>query len=324
MYVPRDTFVHALAATASLQLSWPNPEPCTGNCTWVHDPSLIRRSDGTWFRFSTNDNIRIATAKNITGPWKYTGSMLPKGSKIHVTDAQQIWAPDVSLIGDTYHGYYAVSTVGSQNSDIGVATSKSAEPGSWTDHGSVGIRTSKSYNLIDPNLFRECPTCQPYFNFGSSWGDIYQTTLNNDLLSASSAIPSQRIYNSTAPRGGTNPVVVEGSFMFGLPVNNKKYYYMFFSSGACCKAKNELDAPGDEYKIMVCRAESPTGPFKDKSGKDCLKENGGSLVLGSHGNVYAPGGQGVIEDPDSGKVALYYHYGKHEISRNVKKDIANH
>jgi arabinan endo-1,5-alpha-L-arabinosidase len=44
----------------------------------------------------------------------------------------------------------------------------------------------------------------------------------------------------------------------------------------------------------------------DKNGVSCL-ESGGTLVLGSHGIVYGPGGQGVYDDPTYG-VVLYYHY----------------
>lgn len=44
----------------------------------------------------------------------------------------------------------------------------------------------------------------------------------------------------------------------------------------------------------------------DQSGKDC-RSNGGTLVLGSHGTVYGPGGQGLYMDPTYGPV-IFYHY----------------
>jgi arabinan endo-1,5-alpha-L-arabinosidase len=89
-----------------------------------------------------------------------------------------------------------------------------------------------------------------------------------------------------------------------------KWIYAFFSVGQCCRRAHELMPPGDEYRVVVCRGESPTGPYHDKDGKDCLTENGGTTVLASHGDIYAPGGQGVMLDPKSGRTVMYYHYGK--------------
>jgi arabinan endo-1,5-alpha-L-arabinosidase len=240
--------------------------------------------------------------------------MLPQGSKINVVKNQELWAPDVFYTNDQFYAYYSVSRIGLQTSDIGVATSKDAMPGTWTDHGSVGLPTKTdklNYNRIDPNFFMECPTCDPLFQFGSAWNDVYQTTLKNDLLTWSGSEPQQKLFNSTLPAKQDFPSITEGSFLFWWNLNGKKYYYMFFSAGACCNAKDGLAAPGDEYKIMVCRSESATGTYVDKEGRDCLTEDGGTLVLGSHGNVYAPGGQGVIVDPKNGKIALYYHYGEY-------------
>ena len=34
----------------------------------------------------------------------------------------------------------------------------------------------------------------------------------------------------------------------------------------------------------------------------------GTLVLGSHDNIYAPGGQSVYSDPVSGRDIIVYHY----------------
>lgn len=217
------------------------------------------------------------------------------------------------LVDDTYYAYYAVSLVGLQTSDIGLATSDTLEAGTWTDQGSLGLPKSSSYNLIDPNLFRESPTAPFFMSFGSAWNGIYQTQLSSPPDSESDSngtSPNNIAYNSTHPVNGSGPAIVEGSFQFWWLQGETKDYYLFFSSGACCNLPGNLAAPGDEYKIMVCRATSPTGPFSDQAGKSCLDGNGGTLVLGSHGeNVYAPGGQGVIFDEDAGRIALYYHYG---------------
>ena len=130
-----------VAATAQ---SYPNPQPCTGVCGYVHDPTIvIRQSDGKYFRFATAKNIQIATAPSMQGPWTAEGPVLPNGSEIETfiagSNQDSLWAPDAHLIGDTYYLYYAVSSIGSQDSAIGVATSSSLDSGTWVDHGSLGI-----------------------------------------------------------------------------------------------------------------------------------------------------------------------------------------
>lgn len=55
------------------------------------------------------------------------------------------------------------------------------------------------------------------------------------------------------------------------------------------------------------RSINPQGPFVDRQGMDLL-EGGGEVVYGSNGDVYAPGGQGVLAD-ETGDI-LYYHYCK--------------
>jgi len=306
----------ALVACATAHIgrqssSWPPPEPCIGACSSVHDPALARRSDGTWLRFSTLGNIAIASAPTLTGPWTSQGAMLPQGSSIKLLDDQELWAPDVFFANNQFYAYYSVSKSGYQGSEVGVATSKTGDAGTWTDHGSVGVPKSNDYNIIDANFFRECDTCANRWTFGSAWQGIYQTSLTKNYLKWSGEIPHKIAYNSTYPTKPRNyPSITEGGFLFWSTVAGTKYYYMFFSSGACCNAGNNLEASGDEYKIMVCRATSASGPFLDKSGKNCATQNGGTLVLGSHGNVYAPGGQGVAVD--GGRVVMYYHYGKFE------------
>lgn len=300
------------------------PEPCTGNCTAIHDPAVIRRSDGTWFRFSTLGNIAVATAPALIGPWTYRGAMLPSGSIIKLPDAtaNQLWAPDVFFANNQFYSYYSVSRSGYKGSEIGVATSKTGDVGTWTDHGSVGVPKSENYNIIDANFFRECATCPNRWTFGSAWNGVYQTSLTDDYLKWSGEAPKQLVYNSTYPlHPQTYVSIIEGGYLFWWKVNDVKYYYMFFSSGACCNAGNQLEAPGDEYKIMVCRGTSSSGPFFDKAGKNCATQNGGTLVLGSHGDVYAPGGQGVLVD--GGKIVLYYHYGKSRLIQVVTLKFAN-
>jgi arabinan endo-1,5-alpha-L-arabinosidase len=126
------------------------------------------------------------------------------------------------------------------------------DPGSWTDQGSIGVKSSKgkTYNAIDPNLL--IVGDQHYMNFGSFWGDIYQMPLGTSPSKASaSATPKQIVYNGA----GTHPL--EGSYGF---VHNG-YNYLFWSEGICCGYDKTRPKAGEEYKIKVCRSKSATGGY---------------------------------------------------------------
>ncbi|KAI8626027.1 glycoside hydrolase family 43 protein [Xylariaceae sp. FL1651] len=280
-----------------LVLGYANPKSCTGTCTNAHDPAIIRRSDGTYFRFSTGGKIAVHTAPAITGPWTYKGAALPSGSSIALAGNQDLWAPDISLVGSTYYLYYAVSTFGVQDSAIGVATSTTMDVGTWTDHGSTGVKSSsgKPYNAIDPNLVNVDGNY--YLTFGSFWKDLYQAQMkaSTPLTLASGVSSYQVAYDSVT-------TAEEGAFIFKYG----SYYYLFYSKGQCCGYDTNRPPAGGEYKIMVCRSSSATGGFVDKSGAACTS-SGGTVVLQSHNNVYGPGGQGVYQDPTYGPI-LYYHY----------------
>ena len=290
--------------------AFPDPGACSGDCGAVHDPNVVLSSSGTYYRFITFNEITIATATSISGPWNSQGPAIPGGSIIDLPGNTDLWAPDVSKGDDgTYYLYYAVSTGGSQNSDIGVATSTSLDSGSWTDHGSIGIPGDSAYNKIDANLFQRA-SGQPYtLTFGSFWEDIFQVPMASPPLSVAGDVAHLE-QNTTARPDGLPAGANEGSYQFWWPVGGTDYYYLFFSSGNCCNTPGNLVPAGEEYKVMVCRSTSPTGGFVDQSGNDCLN-GGGTIVLESHDDVYAPGGQGVMFDPGQNSVVMYYHYGEY-------------
>jgi arabinan endo-1,5-alpha-L-arabinosidase len=327
--------IQRITAQPIFDTSYPDPEPCLGNCSGIHDPNIVVE-DGTYYRFSTSGNIAVATAPELIGPWDYEGALLHNGTSIEVDPKQDIWvrflssspnsyfsvsarahhniascphtylfqAPNINKVGDTYYAFYSVSTLGSQESQIGIATSSSLDPGTWTDYGSLNIPKSRDYNLIDPALYQETSdsSTDAYFTFGSYWNGIYQYRMT-DLTTYANEPLTNIVQNSSA-----NAAVVEGAITFQW----MNYYYLFFSSGLCCVMPPNLPLPGDEYKVLVCRSADVTGPYVDEQGRDCLTESGGSTVLASHGDVYAPGGQGVFFDEGSGRTVMYYHYSEYD------------
>lgn len=185
-------------------------------------------------------------------------------------------APDVHYQNDLYYMYYVLSKTGTQDSEIGVATSKTLEPGSWTDHGSIGIPANSAYNRIDPNWIMI--NGKNYMNFGSFWNDIYQVEMESPLQ-VGSAAPHQLSYNATLNHRE------EGSFMF----EHDGFYYLLYSGGIAGRYSATYPPEGEEYRISVCRSQSGTGGFVDKDGVSCL-QTGGSLLLASHDQIYGPGG----------------------------------
>ena len=271
----------ALASLLFLPLLLPvastySPGACSGDCL-VLDPSIIQRtSDGRYFRFGTGGGIQMSTADYIKGPWMKQPEVLSGGSTMRVPGANfdNIWvcrpnplpspivlklmlhafskqAPEVHSIGGQYVLYYCISDNGKTTSAIGVATSPTMDPGSWTDHGSVGIGTDSSslYNAIDPNWI--IIGSKPYLNFGSAFAGLQQVEMQGAFSKVPTAVPRQISYNSS---GGH---MQEGSYMFQYG----NYYYLLFSAGINTYPNNAKISPGQEYRIVMCRSLSGTGDF---------------------------------------------------------------
>lgn len=283
----------------STRAQWPDPLPCTGVCNNSRDPALIRRDDGTWFRFATSEGIPIFTASNFSGPWEQQGYVLPQCSVIPLPGSCDIWAPDVTLVDGTFYMYYSVSQIASQASAIGVVTSKSLDSGSWTDHGMV-LESSfgKEFNAIDANLLIT-DDGKRLLTYGSYSSGIFQVELGEftEAIDANQ-VPGMNL----ASLKDTLVPYIEGAFLFKWDL----FYYLFFSSGICCGQNAFFPPTNQEYKIKVCRSSSPDREFVDETGKGCL-DSGGTLILGSHDSIYSPGGQGVYNISGYGPV-LYYHY----------------
>lgn len=204
-------------------------------------------------------------------------------------DTGDPWAPDISYRDGTYWLYYAVSSWGTNHSAIGVATSTSGLPGTWTDHGKAfSSETSDTWNAIDPAVIRA--NGKLWMSFGSYWSGIRMVELNPRT---GKAVPDAKVHHlATRPDA---PYAVEGPAI----VRHGRYFYLFASYDACCQGVNST------YKIRVGRSTSVTGPYVDKDGKPLL-EGGGTLLLAGHGRFVGTGGESVFRD--KGKDVLAYHY----------------
>lgn len=99
-----------LATLPSLALgAYAAPGACSGDC-WTHDPAVVKRSDGTYFRFSTGGGIGIYQASSLAGPWTYKGVALSGGSSISVTgnSGTDLWVCRVFFFCSSYCGWKGV------------------------------------------------------------------------------------------------------------------------------------------------------------------------------------------------------------------------
>ncbi|KAL0068222.1 hypothetical protein AAF712_004607 [Marasmius tenuissimus] len=299
------SFTALLAAALTIR-AVPNPLPGSSDIT-VRDPTIwYNPASKKYFVFSTNEKVKIFTSPSLTGPWTREGSVMPDCSKIDLPGNCTVWAPSISFTEGRYVLYYSVSTIGSQNSAIGVATSPSMEAGTWTDMGAV-VTSKKGdvFNAIDPDLINDNGL---KLSFGSYWNGIYQVPMSSINATASDPPGTHLAGGDGRPSEGATTIKPDGT----------STWFHFFSDGIT-PLSTDRPPPGDEYKVLVGRGDSGSGPFRDKNG-DALTDKKdpptGSLVLGSHDNVYAPGGQSVYKDPVSGRYIIVYHYVRNNEPEN--------
>jgi arabinan endo-1,5-alpha-L-arabinosidase len=244
----------------------------------AHDPSAIE-SSGIYYEFQTG--LGAKTSTNLTS-WSGASApfAVPAWIKSSVAGVTDLWAPDISYFGGTYHLYYAGSTFGANKSCIGHATRASLSSGSWTDQGSATIcsnvtTTGDNWNAIDPNAVLDSDGT-PWLVFGSFWGGIKIIQLDP----AGARVGTTVTGIAARPNNGG---ALEGPFM----VRRCGYYYLFTSWDTCCKGA------ASTYNMRVVRGTSITGPFADKAGTAAM-QGGGTLVAQGDGTWAGPGGQSVM------------------------------
>jgi arabinan endo-1,5-alpha-L-arabinosidase len=273
---------------------YPPPLPVRGN-TVVHDPTIVKRPDGTYVMVTTGVGIDIRTsADRVT--WGPGSRVFPQGAPwAHAYTApdnpDHLWAPDISYHQGLYWLYYSASSFGSNHSAIFLATSPTAEPGSWTHRGLVYETTTASdHNAIDPNLVVDAKG-RWWLSFGSFWTGIKMLRIDPATGLRS---PKDPALYSLAERPNQGPI--EAPFIY----RHGGYYYLFVAFDFCCRG---LDST---YRTMVGRSKHVTGPYVDRAGRRLL-DDGGTEILSSHGDIIGPGHPAVLRDK-GGDVLVYHYY----------------
>ena len=91
-------FSQAAPTTTPPPASYPDPEACSGVCEYVHDPYVLQDASGTYYRFVTFQDLQIATAPAMAGPWTAAGNVIQGSS----TDPNDYWVRYVtSLVSES-------------------------------------------------------------------------------------------------------------------------------------------------------------------------------------------------------------------------------
>jgi arabinan endo-1,5-alpha-L-arabinosidase len=277
--------------------TYPNPQPLTGDLVPVPDPTLLVVPDLTggggtdWYVYSTGNQSR--GSMDHKGFGRMSDFIAPKPLWWQTyNNLAEPWAPDAVFADGKYWMYYSVSKLNSSTSAIGLATSLTGLPGTWTDSGSPVLTSApgSGYNAIDPGILVDGN--QRWMVFGSYHGGIFIKKLDP---------ATGRPIDNTKYNIAKNPVqnAVEGPSI----VKRGGYYYLFGSYGSCCVDFNS------SYHIKVGRSTSPTGPYFARDGVSNMISGAGETILASHGDwVRGPGGQEIVHDPEDGRDKLVYHY----------------
>jgi arabinan endo-1,5-alpha-L-arabinosidase len=287
-----------------------------GDVEYTHDPSIAKDGD-TWYLFGTaNGPVRKGElpirCSNDLHVWRMCGYVLdkiPEWIRKESPETKELWAPDISYFNGEYHLYYAFSVFGKNTSGIAVLTNKTLNPKSadfhWVDRGLVlRSRLEDDFNAIDPNLVLD-EKGQPWLSFGSFWTGIKMRRIDakTGLLSAEDA----KIYSLATRKRPDNPPpnppglpgdwqAVEAPFI----IRHGDFFYLFVSFDLCCRGTKS------NYKTMVGRSQSVTGPYVDAAGKPMLDGGGTPLLLGNK-RWLGPGGESLLQQKD-GDIIVFHAY----------------
>lgn len=268
--------------------------------TPVHDPVMIKEK-GTYYLFCTGYGISVFSSKDMK-TWR-------KEKPVFATPPQWAiekvpgynghnWAPDISYHNGLFYLYYSVSAFGKNTSCIGVAVNKTLNPTSpdfgWKDLGKViqSVPGRDDWNAIDPNLIVDDKK-NPWLSFGSFWSGIKIFKLDSTFTRPA----EPPMWHSIAAKPRT-PVVIDSSAGNGaieapFIFKKGKYYYLFVSWDYCCRGEKS------NYKVVIGRSETVTGPYLDKTGKP-MQKNGGSLFIEGDTKEWFGIGHSAVFTDDNG------------------------
>ena len=329
--------------TQTSTAAYPAPRAVSGTGIYVHDPFMLRDTNGTYWLYGTHQTLAYSTdlttftyttassaygACTTTqgGAWltldnhcpiigpdfaSWTGLQTPPSDNNGAN--VDVWAPSLMYVNGTYYQYYSVpvepDTAGGE-AIIGLATSTSPS-GPWTDKGwivrswsnSTGV-TVAGFGFVSGSTFNAIDPAPFVDPATGNWWLSFGSFFDGIHIIQLNPTTGLPMSSNTA----TYPIVsvrIGGEEgSFTYPwMVNGTQYYYFFAPINVCCSATS------PYRTIVGRSTSPNGPFVDRGGL-ALTSSGGTILLSTHGNVVGPGGGSVFTDMVGGvpTPTFVYHY----------------
>jgi arabinan endo-1,5-alpha-L-arabinosidase len=314
-------FFALLAVAVAVMAQVPHAYQLGGDYAFTHDPS-IAQDGATYYVFATGKapgggQFPMRCSEDLEH-WRMCGHVfdaIPQWIRERSPGTTELWAPNISFEHGEYRLYYAYSLFGRNTSGIALAANKTLDSRrpdyKWVDRGLVlESKAEDDFNAIDPN-YAEDAQHQAWLSFGSFWGGIKMRALDaktgmlserdGKLYSLAARVkpehPAPQKFDPEHPTLPPDWQAIEAPFI----VSHQGFYYLFVSFDLCCRGTKS------NYRTMVGRSKSITGPYVDQTGTP-MREGGGTLLLGPNKRWLGPGGESVLHQADGSDLIVFHAY----------------
>lgn len=266
----------------------------TGDIVKISCPE-ITKFNGVYYLFGDNRDgcgIRrstdLITWEAIDNAYTYKSGYPASWIPNDVPDCE-MWCPGIYQIGDTYYVYYAITTLYSQRSTIGIFTNTTLDPNDpdyrWVEAGPViSSYNGDPYNCIDPCVIHD-ENNDPWLLFGSSWSGLKVVRLDPE---------TGKLLNPDDPEiiGVANRVKGDRAIEGGYMIEKDGSYYLFAAVGIMTQGT---------YSNGVGRGTSVTGPFYARNGVPMTEggnKGGATLITEEKEDIIMPGHCSIFQDDD--------------------------
>jgi len=331
------------AVTQTSTAAYPAPRAVSGTGIYVHDPYMLRDTNGTYWLYGTHQTLAYSTdlttftyttassaygACTTTqgGAWltldnhcpivgpdfaSWTGLQTPPADNNGAN--VDVWAPSLMYVNGTYYQYYSIpvepDTAGGE-AIIGLATSTSPS-GPWTDKGwivrswsnSTGV-TVAGFGFVSGSTFNAIDPAPFVDPVTGNWWLSFGSFFDGIHIIQLNPATGLPMSSDTTTYSIISSRIGGEEGSFIYPwVVNGTQYYYFFAPVNVCCS------PTSPYRTIVGRSTSPNGPFVDRGGL-ALTNSGGTILLSTHANIVGPGGGSVFTDMVGGvpTPTFVYHY----------------